>query len=165
MRTLWTLLALVGALVLQTTLTGPAVDLVLVVVVVTALSSGASVGLLVGMVGGLAQDVLSGGIVGVSGLAKTAVGFLSGVVGTQLIVSGSIPRFLVIGLATGLGAFCFFGIDSLVRGQPFAMPGTPVLLQAAGNGLVGVVALRLIEGMPGVVRRRQMGRGSISRRL
>ena len=50
------------------------------------------------MVGGLAQDVLSGGIVGVSGLAKTVVGFLSGVVGTQLIVTG------VLGVAYRLPA-------------------------------------------------------------
>ena len=79
------LLALVGALALQTTLSGSRsrggamVNLVLVAVVYVALPYGPVTGLLAGTVGGLAQDALAGGIVGVGGMAKTLVGFLVGV--------------------------------------------------------------------------------------
>ena len=79
------ILALVVALVLQSTLAGlriggtTAVNLVLVVVVYGALSFGAAGGLVIGTVGGLMQDALAGGIIGIGGFAKTLVGFLVGV--------------------------------------------------------------------------------------
>ena len=84
--------AIALALALQTTMAGfvigggTRVDLVLVVVVYVALTSGSVTGLWTGTVGGIAQDALSGGIVGVGGLAKTIVGFLVGVIGSQFIV-------------------------------------------------------------------------------
>ena len=84
MKTAGVVLAIALALVLQTTLTRfivrgtVAVDLVLVVVVYVALSSGSVTGLLAGTVAGLIQDSLSTGLIGIGGLAKTLVGFLSG---------------------------------------------------------------------------------------
>ena len=60
---------------------GTAIDLVLIVVVYVAIKSGPSTGLLAGTVAGLIQDALSSGILGIGGLAKTMVGFLSGVLG------------------------------------------------------------------------------------
>src|SRR5215831_13403540 len=95
------MLAVVVALAAQTTLTrflvrGPvAVDLVLVVVVYVALTSGPVTGLLSGTFAGLVQDALSSGVIGIGGLAKTVVGFLAGVIGTQFIVTHSLPRFVV----------------------------------------------------------------------
>ena len=65
------------ALALQTTLARflvrgtVGVDLVLVVVVYAALSSGPVTGLLTGTFAGLLQDALSSGIIGIGGLAKT----------------------------------------------------------------------------------------------
>ena len=81
------------ALALQTTLARLLVrgtarcDLVLVVVVYVALTMGPATGMLAGTVAGLAQDALSSGVIGIGGLAKTVVGFLAGVVGTQFIVA------------------------------------------------------------------------------
>ena len=69
------LIALVGALALQTTLSGLTiggarmVNLVVVAVVYVALVFGPVAGLMAGTAGGLAQDALSGGIVGVGGLS------------------------------------------------------------------------------------------------
>jgi hypothetical protein len=70
MKTAAVLAALAVALVLQTTLAGMSmtggtrVNLVLVAVVYLALSYGAVTGLLAGTVGGLAQDAIAGGVVG-----------------------------------------------------------------------------------------------------
>ena len=81
------------ALALQTILAGLliggriAVNLVLVAVVYVALAFGPVTGLLAGVVGGLTQDALAGGIVGIGGLAKTLIGFAVGVLGAQFIVS------------------------------------------------------------------------------
>ena len=81
MRTLGTLTALALAVVAQAAFRGlewrgtPTVDLVLVVVVYIALTGGPVAGLLAGTVGGLVQDALSSGILGMGGLAKTVVAF------------------------------------------------------------------------------------------
>ncbi|HSC28422.1 MAG TPA: hypothetical protein VLD67_14180, partial [Vicinamibacterales bacterium] len=48
-----------------------AVNLVLVAVVYAALAYGPVVGLMAGSLGGLAQDALAGGIVGIGGFSKT----------------------------------------------------------------------------------------------
>ena len=77
----------IGAVALQIVLARYAVggrftfDLVLVGVVFVALQSGAVAGMLGGTVGGLLQDVASGGIVGVSGLVIAPSG--------RTLVSGS----------------------------------------------------------------------------
>src|SRR5579859_3338606 len=94
-----------------------AVDLVLVAVVYVALTSGPVTGLLAGTFAGLVQDVLSSGVsgvIGIGGLAKTVVGFLAGVIGTQFIVTHSLPRFVVFFGATVLHAVIFMGLYTLL---------------------------------------------------
>ena len=99
MRAAGVILAVVVALALQTTLARyfvrgtVALDLVLVAVVYVALTSGPGTGLLTGTFAGLVQDALSSSVLGIGGLAKTIVGFLAGVIGTQFIVSQPLPRF------------------------------------------------------------------------
>ena len=99
MKTLAVVVALVLALVLQTRLapflvlgTSP-LDLVLIVVVYVAITSGPTTGLLAGAAAGLAQDALSSGILGIGGLAKTVVGYLVGLASTQFIVPGRCRGF------------------------------------------------------------------------
>jgi rod shape-determining protein MreD len=156
--------ALVAALALQTTLGAivsgeqASVDLVLVLVVYVAIGTGPVAGLLFGSVAGLLQDVLSGGIVGVGGLAKSLAGFAAGVVGTQLIVTGPLPRFVTFVGATLLHAACFFGVYALIEpvgvGLPWAAAGT----QAVVNGGAGLLAMHVVEHLPGWVRRYRMRR-------
>src|SRR4029077_20794968 len=61
-------------------------DLVLVAVAFIALKWGPGAGVIGGTIGGLTQDALAGGTIGVGGLAKTIVGFFVGVIGSQFIV-------------------------------------------------------------------------------
>jgi len=92
------IVAVAVALALQTTAArflvrgSVVVDLVLVVVVYVALTSGPAAGLLSGAFAGLVQDALSSSVIGIGGLAKTLVGFLAGIIGTQFIVTASLPR-------------------------------------------------------------------------
>ena len=162
--------ALVLALVLQTTLaqvvvrgTG-AVDLVLVVVIYIAISSGAATGLLAGAAAGLAQDALSSGILGVGGLAKTVVGFVIGMVASQFIVVRPLPRFVVFFAATILHATVFMGLYELLGLRHFGKPYGGVASQAVANAIVGLVAFQLIEFVPGALQRRAANRGRVSRR-
>lgn len=168
MRVAGILLAVAVALALQTTLSRyvrgtAAVDLVLVAVVYVALTSGPVSGLLTGSFAGLVQDALSTGVIGIGGLAKTVVGFLSGIIGTQFIVAQPVPRFLVFFGATLLHAVVFMGLYILLDLRQFDPPYTAVAGQAAGNAAVGVVTFQLVELLPGAVERRRASKGRLRR--
>ena len=187
MKAAGVILAIGLALALQTTLarfvvrgTVP-IDLGVVVVVYVALTSGPVAGLLSGTAAGLlqdalsvtgllsgtasgfSQDVLSGGVIGIGGLAKSIVGFLAGVVGTQFIVARPGPRFVVFLSATLLHAVVFIGLYALLDLRQFVAPYGAVASQAVGNAVVGVVAFQLVELWPGVIERRRAQKARIRR--
>ena len=164
MRSAAAVAAILIAIALQTTLAtlvfrgDTAIDLVLIVVVFIAIKSGPVTGLLAGTVAGLIQDALSSGILGIGGLAKTIVAFLSGVLGTQFIVTAPLPRFLLLLVATALHAAISMGLYSLLNLRQFPAPYPAIVGQAFGNAFVGVIAFQLIEWFPGFVDRRRAGR-------
>jgi len=163
------ILAVAAALALQTTLARfivrgtVAVDLVLVVVVYVALTMGPAAGLLAGALAGLVQDALSSNVIGIGGLAKTLVGFLAGIIGTQFIVVHTLPRFVVFFSATVLYAVVFMGLYELLDLRHFGTPYAAVAGQAVGNAVVGVVLFQLVELLPGAMERRRAQRGRIRR--
>ena len=157
------ILAVAVALALQTTpraflVRGSvAVDLVLVVVVYVALTSGPATGLLTGTFAGLVQDALSSGVIGIGGLAKTIVGFLAGIIGTQFIVARrcrgsscfSARRCCTRSCSSGCTCCSICGISARrTRRSPGRRPA---------NAVVGVVAFQLVELLPGAVERRRAG--------
>jgi rod shape-determining protein MreD len=162
-------LATALAIALQTTLarfmvgTTVVVDLVLVVVVSAALIFGPVTGLLTGTFAGLLLDTLSTGVIGIGGLAKTIVGFLAGIVGTQFIVVQPLPRFVVLVAATALHSGISIGLAVLLGLRQFDTPLTEILTQGVGNGIVGVIAFQLAELLPGAVERRKLTRTKLRR--
>lgn len=164
MKIVVSLLAIAAALALQTTLASlvirgtAALDLVLIAVVYLALISGPVTGLLLGSAAGLVQDALSSGIIGIGGLAKTVVGFVAGVLGTQFIVTAPLSRFVVFVLATVLHAGVFMGLYTLLGLRQFDDPWVAVVTQAVGNGFLGVVGAQVIELLPGLRDRRKAKR-------
>lgn len=169
MRLVSVIVAIAVALALQTTLArfvirgSVGVDLVLVAVVYVALTSGPVTGLWTGTVAGLIQDALSTGIIGIGGLAKTVVGFLAGIIGTQFIVAQPLPRFLVFFGATALHAVIFIGLYALLDVRHFGIPYAAVTGQAVANAVVGVVAFQVVEILPGAVERRRASRTRLRR--
>jgi rod shape-determining protein MreD len=164
------LLALAGALVLQTTLAGLSiggatrVNLVLVAVVYVALAFGPVTGLLAGTAGGLAQDALAGSIIGIGGFSKTLVGFLVGVLGAQFIVSQPVPRFVMFVGATFLHETCFHALSALVETRSFRMHLTGTAIQALVNATVGVLAFVFVEKGPALLQGRRTRGASLNRR-
>ena len=166
MRQLRVLAIIVIALALQTTLArflvrgSIGVDLVLVAVVYLGLTSGPAAGVVSGTLGGLAQDALASGLVGLGGLAKTIVGYLTGMIGTTFIVAQVVPRFLIFFGATLVQATVVMGLTALLERAPFAVSFGAVAAQAIGNALLGVVLFQATEALPGILeRRRAMRRG------
>lgn len=158
------LAAIALALALQTTLArlvvggSAAIDLVLVIVVAVALTTGPMTGLLAGSVAGIVQDALSSGVIGIGGLAKSTVGFLVGVIGQQFIVTAALPRLVMLVAATALHAAMFMGLYTVLGLRTFASPWAAVGSQALGNALVGLVGFTIVEALPGILERRRLGR-------
>ena len=165
MKTVGVLLALILALAVQTSLSGltmsgaSMVNLVVVTVVYTALVFGPVTGMMAGTAGGLAQDALAGGIVGVGSLSKTIVGFLAGLLGAQFIVAQPLPRFVMFVSASVLHEICYQGLSALLEVRPLRLAYGPVLTQAAINGIVGLSAFFVVERLPGMVQNRRARRG------
>ncbi len=164
MKALGVLIAIALALALQTTLARfvvggtTALDLVLVVVVYIALTSGPVAGMLAGSVAGIIQDALSSGVIGVGGLAKSIVGFVIGAIGQQFIVTTALPRLVMFLGATAAHAAVFMGLYVLLGLRSFPAPWAAILSQALGNAAVGMIAFTIIESFPGVVERRKLSR-------
>ena len=171
MRGLAVLLSVVVAVILQVALARYAVggrwvfDLVLVGVAFAALQGGAIAGMMAGTAGGLLQDVLSGGIVGVGGLAKTVVGCLAGVVGTQFVVARPSARAVIVGVVTVVHRLVLIGLQALIDLQWIGVSWGSLLVETAVNSLAALIVFQAAQALPGVVARQRFSRrSSLSRR-
>jgi rod shape-determining protein MreD len=158
-------LAIMIALALQTTvapfvLTGRGyIDLVLVVVIYTALQFGPATGLLTGAAAGIAQDILSGGVIGVGGVAKTVVGFLAGVVGTQFIVANALPRFVVLLAGAAIHAVCYLGLYAVIGKRGVVLSWRTVWPPVVMTAGIGIILIQAAQAIPGILMRRRLRRG------
>lgn len=164
MRAAGVLIAIALALALQTSLARfvvrgtAALDLVLVVVVYVALTSGPVTGMFAGSIAGIVQDALSSGTLGIGGLAKAIVGFAAGVLGQQFIVTAAFPRFVMFVVATIVHAALFMGMYVVLGLKQFPSPYAAVLGQSMANAVVGIIAFAIVESLPGAMERRKFRR-------
>jgi rod shape-determining protein MreD len=169
-KTAVVIVAIGGALVLQTTLSGLliggtiAVNLVLVAVVYLALAYGAVTGLMSGAIAGLAQDALAGGIVGIGGISQTLIGFVVGVLSAQFNLSTTVPRLVIFIAATFVHELIVAGLQSVVGGRHFVPHLSALLVQALVNALIGVLAFFVVERGPETMRQRRMRRATLVKR-
>lgn len=170
MRTAAFVVAIGGALVVQTTLSGfvvgspVAVNLVLVAVVYLALAYGPVTGMLSGMVGGLAQDALAGGIVGLGGLTKTLIGFVVGVLSAQFNLTSTVPRVVIFVVATCVHQLLLAGMLRITGGPLMSLHFSKMLTEALVNALIGVIAFFVVEQGPEILQRRRMRRTSFAKK-
>lgn len=165
MKTVGVLVAIALAIALQTTLARflvggtAAIDLVLVAVVYVALITGPVTGMFAGSIAGVIQDSLSVGPIGIGGLAKCIVGFFVGAVSQQFIVTATLPRAVLFGVATVVHSAVFIGLYmALNLPRTFPNAWAAILSQALGNVVVGLVAFAVVESVPGMIERRRLRR-------
>jgi rod shape-determining protein MreD len=158
-------LAVILALALQTTVLPfvwagkSSIDLVLVVVVYASLQFGPTAGILTGAIAGMSQDALSGGIIGVGGLAKTIVGFLAGTIASQFIVANFLPRFVVLLLGAVLNAICILGLYAVIDKHGLSIPWRTEWQPMLWTALVGIMLIQGVQAIPGFLMRRRLRRG------
>ena len=161
---------LVASVALQSSLLGMrgggtlAINLVLVAVVYLALIYGPATGTLAGTVGGLVQDTIGGGIIGIGGLSKTLVGFLAGVLGAQFNLTSTVPRLVMFMAASLVHQVVFEVLHGIVDRRAVAFKMSAALTQAVLNGLIGVTAFLIVEKGPESAQRWRMNRASLSKR-
>ena len=162
MKVAWVAFALAAALAVQTTLvqmvagTGAPLDLVLMVVIVVAIVNGPRAGLWTGALGGLLQDALSGGVIGMGGLAKTVVGYLGGQFAAQFMVTRLWHKALVFVGGSLLHAALFVGGYSLLFDDRVVVTQRDLLMQAAANTVVGLVVAVGLQTIPDEVERQRL---------
>ena len=135
-------------------------DLVLVGVVYAALRWEAVAGMVAGTLGGLLQDMLSGGIVGVGGLAKTLTGFATGVIGTQFVVAKPHARAMIVAGATVMHRVTMVALQGLIDQNWSGLPWTAMLGEIAINSVCGFLAFQMTDALPGAVSRGRLSRRS-----
>lgn len=171
MKVTGVLATVVAAVILQAALARYAVggrwvfDLVLVGVAFVGLQGGAVAGMLAGTVGGLLQDLLSGGIVGIGGLAKTLVGCLVGVIGTQFVLARPAARMLIIGGATVVHRLMIVALQALVDLQWLGVSWPMILVETGLNAAMALILFHAAQAVPGLIARQRLNRrSSLSRR-
>lgn len=157
-------LTVAGALVLQMavarfTIGGHWVfDLVLVAVVLAGFEWGPPAGILAGTIGGLAEDLLSGGVVGVGGLAKTLVGFAAGAIGTQFVLTTAPGRTVILAGASVVHRLLMLALYGVIDQQWPHVSWTAMLTETALNALCGWLVFHGLNTLPGAVERRRGSR-------
>jgi rod shape-determining protein MreD len=145
---------------------GPAwhIDFVLVGVVYAALYWGPAAGILAGTLGGLTQDLLSSGVVGVGGLAKTLIGFAAGTFGAQFIVVRPQARVLVVAVATIAHRAIMVVLYALIDQRWPAVSWSAILGEIVLNAAAALAAFQATEVLPGAISRNRQARRSTIRR-
>jgi rod shape-determining protein MreD len=115
-----------------------------------ALRHGRVAGLVSGMLAGLVQDALGGGVLGLSGLGKSIAGYLTGFVATQFIVNQATPRGLIFAGATLVNSACFIGLSVLLGLRHYTHPFFDTGIQAVANAVLGVLLFSAMEFAPSV---------------
>ena len=134
------------------------VDLVLVAVVFAGLQWGPPAGILAGTMGGLAEDLLSGGVVGVSALAKTLIGFFAGAIGTQFVLTAAQGRTVILAASSLVHRLLMLSLWGVIDQHWPGVSWTAMLTETALNSLFGVLLFHGVNALPGAVDRRRGGR-------
>lgn len=116
------------------------VDWLLIYIVVEALRSSFRKSILLGAAGGLIQDGLAGGILGLHAFAKTSAAGLIAAFGGFLVVRGPLPEAFVVGAATALEGLIVIAWQVML-GRPVSIDLVDVVIRAVATAIAAFMAL------------------------
>jgi len=151
-RVFWTGLAIVVALLVQSSLSRvlPAearvLDPFLLVVVYCALVRGEFHGMLAGAAAGWVQDAMFGGrVLGISGLAKLLVGYAVGIGAGRFLIATTAARALVVMLASVADALLLQWLASVFSLEALFLPPLALATRATLSALIGGLLFALVD--------------------
>jgi len=128
-------------------ISGAILDPLLPIAVAVGILRGAESGAVVGLAGGLLQDLLSGGSLGVNGFTKLVVGFASGLFERSIYIENPLLPAVAAFAGTLLSELLLF-IVGQVTGlglEPVSGVVSRALVQAVLNSAVAPVLFRAIR--------------------
>ena len=121
-------------------------DLPLLVVVYLALMSRSPiVGLLIGAAIGLAQDSLTDGLVGVFGILKTVIGYLSGTISLYIEVDYPGARSVLVALFFLIHQVLFWIVETVLLANEISIQLVLALILAAAHAGLSLAVFRLLD--------------------
>ena len=121
-------------------------DLPLVVATWFALSRGELWGMAGGSLSGWVSEALFGrGIKGVSGLIRLVLGFALGILGSRFLITGAVPRFLLLLTVTVVDTRAFEWIAPTFGMSPIQYSPVAMTVRGSMNAMVGLVLFALFE--------------------
>ena len=136
-------------------------DLLLVVVLFTALGGSLLGGMLAGLVAGLVADALTGGFYGMYGFAGTIVGYGAAFTAQRLVIQRRSAIWLVFSAGAAVQQMVVIGLSLILLEDPALPAFVPVVLKVVVTGLLGVgsqVVGRRLSRLFGVWRRSRTAR-------
>ena len=91
------------------------VDLALLITVYFSLQRAPISGMLVGVVGGIGQDAIGGGILGVQGFANTLLGYLVAIASIRFSLENALARLGVVAIAAAAHTVLFAGLHMVLE--------------------------------------------------
>lgn len=125
-------------------------DVMVVLVVIWALLFGGGSALVIGFVGGLWMDVLSGGPMGGSSLALMAVALVAGIGYNRFFRTNLLVPLVSIGLGTLVYSYCYLAILAVVDHRlPFLETTQRLILPALlYNGAIMLLLTPILNRLP-----------------
>ena len=102
-------------------------------------------GLAIGMVLGLAQDSFSRYYIGMYGICKTMVGYLSASIGMQFDVEHSFVRLILCFVFYLFHQFLYWVLQRALLDQPVVFDLQTEVIVGAVNAFIGVALFRLLD--------------------
>jgi rod shape-determining protein MreD len=152
MKGLWTGIAILVALLLETALgrlvSGGSrfLDPFLLVMVYCALTGGEAHGMLAGMAAGWVQDVhFAGPVLGVSAFTKLLIGYSAGLAAGHFLIVGPAARALILLLATLADALVFQWLAAVFDLRVLDLSSLALASRATVNAVAGALLFELLD--------------------
>ena len=101
------------------------VDLPLIVTAYFALQRAPLLGMATGVVCGIGDDAIRGGILGVGGFSQTLIGYLVAMASVKLSLENPLARLAVVALASAANTFLFVGLYQMLEQEQMLMHKLP----------------------------------------
>lgn len=117
-----------------------AIDWLVMYIALMALRVSFQRSIVLGAAGGLVQDALSGGIVGLHGFAKTSVAALIAAFGGLLVVRGPLPEALLVAAAATFEGFLVVAWQMMLE-RPVSLGLVDIVWRAAATSAAAFAVL------------------------
>jgi rod shape-determining protein MreD len=155
-------IALIIAVALQWTLRNVAepfayIDFPLIIVVYAALQRNSIKAIFFGTIGGIAVDLLSGGLLGANGFSKTLIAYIVSEIVRRVYLDNLLLQIPVIAGACFADNLIYYGVHKLLGQEPNVAVMTTVAYSVIGTTIAGTIVYLILGSffVEGIVKTRK----------